>query len=308
MMIVLWSLVGLAILAVLIFELFFGGLPFARLSEREAFSPAGPSGLTLVVDKSFPSTGIDEINLDLASDDCVVYVTDEDSISVKHYAKNLPEDRYAHVEADDGELEIKTGGNLFSFSIFPIVKRQSLIELYIPRAYSEDFRVGLGSGNVRIDGALSLKEFGLDVASGDVSAGGLLKARDAEIDVTSGNVRLTGGLEAEEYSIDLSSGDLTVDERLYGSGHVELTSGNVRLFGVEIAEELGVDVTSGDISLELAGEYGLEFSAKKTSGDINAFFEMDRGDWDKYSATVGDAPHKRLNVDVTSGNINIDRK
>ncbi len=308
MMIGLWSLVGLMILAVLIFELFFGGLPFSGLREPAIFSPADPDSLTLVVDKSFPLAGLDGITLDLASDDCVVYVTDEDSVSVKHYVKNLPEDRYARAGAQGGELSITTGGNVFTFGIFPLVRRQSLLELYIPQAYAEDFSLSLGSGNVRVDGELSLSGLTLDIASGDVSAGGLLKARNAEIDVTSGNVRLTGGLEAEEYSIELSSGDLSVDKKLTGSGRVELTSGNVKLFGVEIADELGVDVASGDINLELAGEYGLDFSAEKTSGDIHAFFEMDRGDWDTYSATVGDAPYKKLSVDVTSGNINIDRK
>jgi lia operon protein LiaG len=295
-MIALWCVVGLAIFAVLAASLL-GFTP-----SFPVFSAA--SGDTeLVVDESYPLSGIERVSLDLLSDDCEVFVTEGDAIEIKHYVYNIPEDRYARVSVSSGELNVDTSGKIH-FGIRLPFQELSRVELHIPKAFAGEMGLNLASGNVTIGGGLSLASLFIDVASGDIVAE-QIETSDAKIDVISGNVRFEGGLITDNYAIEIASGDLSVKDSTTGSGSIGMTSGNLSLEGVEIAESLDIDVTSGDVELQLAGEPSLEFTAKKTSGDIEAYFETGDGNWKTYSATIGPGPYKRLNLDVTSGNVEI---
>ena len=305
LMICLWSIIGLAILGALVYSLIFGHMPGVISLPGVSFE-AQDTDMELVVDKSFPVSDIHEIEIDLSSDDCEIYTTSASDITVRHYVQNIPESRYIRAEKDGGTLTVRKGMGGFNGISFFVFSR-SLVEVYIPESYARELDAGVTSGNITIENGMSLKELSLHTSSGDIRAEELLKAERAEIDVTSGNISLIKGLETEGYSIKVSSGNVTVDDRFTGSGKVKVTSGNVDLFGVEIAENLSVDVSSGDVEIELAGDPGLEFNAKKTSGDISAYFDIDKDSWHSYSATIGSAPYKELDVEVTSGNVRITR-
>jgi hypothetical protein len=51
----------------------------------------------------------------------------------------------------------------------------------------------------------------------------------------------------------------------------------------------------------------LEFTAKKASGDIDTYFDINGDDWHSYSATIGQAPYRELDIEVTSGSIRVAR-
>jgi hypothetical protein len=293
--------VGLAILGVLIYSLMFGSMPgwnFTGFGSRDS------STLELVVDKSFSAADISEVKIDLASDDCNVYTAADNSFTVRHYVRDIPESRFVSAKVDGGALKISSGiGNAFSFGIS--INRESLVEIYVPEGWRGKLDTDVTSGSVTLEDAFEYTELALHTTSGEILSGYPLKAEEAEIDVTSGSIRLTGGLEAGEYKLKTTSGEIDVDERLTGSGRIEVTSGSVNLFGVEIAKRLSVDVSSGDVEMELAGDPGLEFTARKTSGDIETYFDIGDNDRHNYSATIGSAPYKELDIEVTSGSIRI---
>jgi lia operon protein LiaG len=306
LMICLWSLVGLAILGVLIYSMAFGSMPGLGFVGFSGFGSDDTSTMQLAVDESFPVSGIDELEIDLASDDCNIYASDTNDIRIMHYVLNMPENRTVNVRQDGGTLKVDSGvGNIFSFGF--AFRRESVVEIYVPTNWGGKLDAGIASGSVTLEDSFEFSELALKTSSGEIRSEHALKAKDADIDVTSGSIRLTGGLEAEEYRLKTTSGEIDVDERLAGSGRIDVTSGSVNVFGVEIAESLGVDVSSGDVDIELAGDPGLAFTARKTSGDIDTYFDIGGEDRHNYAATVGQAPYKKLDIEVTSGSIRVTR-
>jgi lia operon protein LiaG len=300
LMICLWSMVGLAVLGVLIYSMMYGSMPgfgFIGFGSRDS------SEMQLAVNQSFPADGIDGLEIDLASDDCVIYTSDTGDFRVMHYVYNMPESRYVNVKHDGGTLKVDSGiGNILSFGFG---FNESRVEIYVPEGWRGNLDTDITSGSVTLEDSFEFSELALHTSSGEIRAENPLRAQDAEFDVTSGSISLSGGLEAEEYKLKTTSGEIAVDERLAGSGRIEVTSGSVYLSGVEIAESLGVDVSSGDVDIELAGDPGLEFTARKTSGDIDTYFDIGDDDRHSYSATIGQAPYRELDIEVTSGSIRI---
>jgi DUF4097 and DUF4098 domain-containing protein YvlB len=220
-----------------------------------------------------------------------------------HYVYNMPESRYVNVKQDGGTLKVDSGiGNIISFGF---VFNESRVEIYVPEGWRGKLNTDIASGSVTLEDGFEFSELALHTSSGEIVSESPLKAQDAEIDVTSGSIILTGGLEAEEYTLKTTSGEIEVNGRLTGSGDIEVTSGDVSIFGVEIAERLSVDIASGNVDIELAGNPGLEFTARKTSGDIDTYFDIGDDDRHNYSTTVGQAPYKELDIEVTSGSIRV---
>lgn len=301
-MIVLWGIIGLAIVAVIVAGVVFRNFSGFNINFGDDFS----SDMTLVVDETVQAGSLDKINIDLSSDECVVYITGGDSVNVKHYVRNIPERDYARVTSSGSSLDISTKNSVrTNIMFFGFISNRSLVEVYIPESYKNRLGVDISSGTLRFDSGIELSDLNVKISSGTIRAEDLIKAGKAEFTVTSGTIRFTGGLEANNYSVKASSGTINIDEKLSGSGSVNVTSGTVRLFGVDIADSLEVKASSGTINIELAGNPALDFTGHKSSGTINTYFNALHDDHGNYSATVGDGPHKKLDVQVTSGTVRV---
>lgn len=301
-MIILWGIIGLAIVAAIVAGVAFQGSGFGFNFDVTA----ADRNMTLAVDETVAAGNLDEIEIGLSSDECVVYLTDSDSINVKHYVKNVPENDYVHVSSSGRRLEISTkSAGLSNIMFFGFVSRRSMVEIYIPKSYKNQLGVNISSGTLRFDSGMDLTDLNVHVSSGTIRAEELIKADDVKITVTSGDIRLTGGLETEKYTVKASSGTIDIDKKLTGSGNVNVTSGTIRLGGVEIADSLSVGASSGDIKIALAGSPSLSFTGHKSSGDLHTYFDALHDDRGNYSAKVGDGPYKELDVQVTSGTVRI---
>lgn len=302
-MIVLWGIIGLAIVGIIIAGVAFQNNSFGFNFN---FDTSFKQDMTLAVDETVAANSIDEIKIDLSSDECVVYLTDGDSVNVKHYIHNVPESDLARVTSSGNSLNISTKGTLrVNIMFFGFVSRRSVVEVYIPKNYKDRLDIDLTSGDIRFDSGMELSELDIGLSSGTIRAENLIKADDASITVTSGDIRLTGGLETDKYTVKASSGTISIAEKLSGSGNVKVTSGDIRLFGVDIADSLSVGASSGTISIEIAGNPSLNFTGHKSSGTLRTYFSALHDDRGNYSATVGDGPYKNLDVQVTSGDVRI---
>lgn len=303
-MIILWCVIGAAILAMLVA----GVVLNWQIGRSFGFGRSEPE---VVVDETVDIDGIDTVKLSFAADNCRVFLTEgDDRLRVMHYARGVSQDKYAKIERADNVLTIYTRDMLdISFGFAPMAFSE--IEIYLPASYKEKLDIGISSGTVDIDDAhdqsgraLELSELNVSLSSGTVRVEKEIRAPLVNIGVTSGTIRLTGGMEADQYAIKTSSGTITVGEKLTGSGDIGVTSGTVRLSGVDIAETLNVRVSSGTINIGIKGDPGLQFTGRKSSGTIHTYFGI-FNDGQSFSATTGEAPYKHLDVQVTSGTVRI---
>lgn len=300
-MIIVWSVIALLILGAMIRGIASGGI-----SSFALFSGDYSGNRELLFDETYPAEALKTIELSLSSDDATIYLTDDDTVKIQQYVIDMPQDRKIRVTASGNALRVESGRERGGINFFSF-RRESRVDIYLPKSYREALLVSLLSGTIRIDGELNLSELQLKLSSGDIRSGAAINAKNADIEVTSGTIDLTGGLLAERYDIGTSSGTVRVYEQLTGSGSIKVTSGTIDLAGVDIADSLDVRVSSGDVALSLAGNPALNFTGEVTSGDIDTYFDLLYHDkiGKKISAETGAEPRKKLNVKVTSGTVRI---
>lgn len=305
-MIIVWSIIAIIIIGILISGITFpGGIIGIRggnsLGTRFVSKRSGNE--TVYMDQSVPVSGLERVALTLSSDDCDIYPSSDDQIRVIQYGINLSDSQIISIKQYDSTLEIARGAGhtiWFGYS-------KSRVEVYLPGAYHNDLEARLASGKIRIQTDLDLERLSIQLSSGDIASDRQISAGEVDLTVTSGDVRLAA-LKTEQYDCTVSSGELDIRE-LTGSGDLSATSGTIRADNVTIAERLDVQVSSGDVNLSLAGDPGLNFTGKRSSGDIHTYFDVVTGGTnDKaVSATIGAEPRKDLSVQVTSGTVRIDR-
>lgn len=302
-MIVMWSVIGLGIIAAIIYgAIFFNSREGSSMSF---FDSSDRSDMQLAADEWVPAQGLEKITLEFASDECNVYLTDEDKISVRHYVRGVPESCYAKLRTSGDTLTVSTKpeslSGYFSFGF----SRRSIIDVYLPKAYKEALSVEIMSGMLTFDDDLDLSEVSVNMSSGTIRTDHEFKAPDVNISVTSGSMKVLGGITSDNYTLKTSSGSVNIGSKLVGSGSVNVTSGSIKLEGVDITESLSVKASSGTINIEIAGNPSLNVSGQKTSGTIRSYFYIPKIDNGSFSTTVGAAPYKDLDVSVTSGTIRI---
>lgn len=269
------------------------------------FDRSDRSNMRLVTDETIPMRGIDKIELGFASDECTVYLTEDDNIGVKHYVRNVSEGCYARIEGYGSTVAISTKPQgLFDGITFFGVDNRSVVEIYLPKAYKNELDVEVMSGKLLFDGDLDLSGLSMHISSGSINSEYAVKAPNTDITVTSGSIKITGGIIAEDYTLKTSSGSLTIDGGLKGSGRVNVTSGKIKLFGVDITDDLSAEVSSGSLDINIAGNPSLYFSGKRSSGSIRTYFG-NFSDGRTFSKTTGEDPYKSLEVSVTSGTVRI---
>lgn len=304
LMIAVWSFIGLVIIAAIIFgAVFFDNYKGGNFSMMD-LSVSDRSNTQAVAEETIPMSGIDKIELEFFSDECNVYFTSGSNIEMKHFVRNVSQERYARARVSGGTLNISTKPTgIGGFSLFNIGSR-SQVDIYLPEAYKEALYVNLMSGTLRFDDRLALEKLAVKISSGTIRSDHIIEAGDLEITVTSGSVRLQGGVKADDYKLKTSSGNIDIGEQLVGSGSVNVTSGTIKLEGVDIANDLSVKISSGTVNIGIAGNPSLKFSGRRSSGTIRAYFGL-YNDGSTFSSTIGEAPYKNLDVQVTSGTVRI---
>ena len=179
-----------------------------------------------------------------------------------------------------------------------------------------------------VSGELSVQEVTGDVkfstTSGDIAAQKI--TGNMKLSTTSGEIRVTQGqgdceagsvsgdveLSALQGNFDISttSGAVSVYENV-GGGGVSTVSGDIRLEFDALQTALDISSTSGEVQITLPEGTAVDFDASSTSGEINTFFDQclsfnKKGN--KASGTYGSGAMLRVEVDTTSGDIEVRAK
>jgi lia operon protein LiaG len=289
--IVLWAALAVFLAGLLIFGISGGGWSWS-------------SQMSVQKQENVALDGIEKIKMDFSSENITITPVDGSEIKIiESCNRNLREREKFTTSRDGSTLTVAQGQNRISFGFFGMSMNRK-VEIQIPRSYSGGMEVALDSGNIVFSGDSAFSGLDCSLTSGNFEAAGLNVSGDASIQTDSGNVKVSS-LSARNFDVKVTSGNIRFDT-LSGSGDVRGTSGNIRVGSLEISDYANVKTTSGNIELGLPRDLSFEFTGYTTSGNINTDFGiMYESDKKHASAKVGSEPYKKLNAEVTSGNISV---
>lgn len=279
MLIAMWSVILIALIAVLIYFMKSYGDPGAFFYIK--------SGNTEVQKQEKISlNNCSKIGVDFSSSNIIVNPSDDDKLKVvQESSRKISKLRQFVIQKNGNEILIKRNG-MFIFNIFNFdFNSNEKIELYIPKKYAKDLNVKTSSGNV---------EF----------YGNGLAVNEAYIKSTSGGIKIQK-LKCKKYNIKVVSGNINADD-IEGSGNINTTSGNIDVRYSGISEYSYLKATSGNVNIKIPRKMSFEFYGKSTSGDVNSNFYFDNKNARKHEAysKVGNGNYKSIKVNITSGSIN----
>lgn len=303
-MIVIWSLIALALIVMLVYGI---------SSGKQIWNVFGIRNLkneSLTVQKK-DSASIDEvnkININFASEYVDILSTDNSDIEVvQSSSRKLRENEKFTISKDGDAITIKNNKFHFGFSFFSINSNEK-IEVYIPKNYNKDLSVSLSSGDIDVNTDLVLNNVSYTQSSGDFNINGNITANEILLKSTSGDININE-LSAKSYDINQVSGNTEI-KSLSGSGKIKGISGDLKIYYKDISDYSDLNIISGDVKVFIPKDLSFQFDGECTSGDINSNFDINYKDkkGGSASAKVGDGPYKRISIDSTSGDIDINRK
>lgn len=303
-MIVIWSLIALALIALLVYSI---------SSGKQIWNGFGIRNLeneSLTVQKK-DSASIDEVNkikVDFGSAYVEIISTDNSNVEVVQSAnRKLRENEKFTMSKEGNTISIKNNKLHFGFGFLNFNSNEK-IEVYIPKNYNKDLSVNLASGDIDINTDLTLNDVSYTQSSGDFNSNGNITANEILLKSTSGDININE-LSVKSYDINQVSGDTEI-KSLSGSGKIKDISGGLKIYYKDISDYSDLNVVSGDVKLFIPKDISFQFDGKCISGDINSDFDINYKDkkGESASAKVGDGPYKKISVNSTSGDIDINRK
>ncbi|QHE53994.1 DUF4097 family beta strand repeat-containing protein [Pontibacillus sp. HMF3514] len=228
---------------------------------------------------SFDSSDIEEIFLDVSSEDVQIYRSTSNDIKVRYYGESNHHEKVkdAFFAKQDGDkLQIETKSTV----VFGVIYHDVNIDIAIPE-----------------------KQWGkvsLNSSSGDIKAVNL-GAESLFINLSSGDVRLDQ-VQANEINIKTSSGSFEGD-RVKGHLTVHTSSGDVELFKHPLNHNMNIQSSSGDVSIQASEKPSnlyLQFDSSSGEADITfpmKFLSMDES---HIKGSVGEGEYK-IQVKTSSG-------
>lgn len=171
-----------------------------------------------------------------------------------------------------------------------------------------DTSASTSSGNIVIESSSGLLE--AEANSGNI----VIRDSNGEKDLstTSGNIEIEDSVGYTKASA--SSGRIGA-ENFTGAGRFKTNSGDLRLEFEDAPEavtgDIIVNTSSGRVELTIPAALQFNFSADTSSGSINTFFDdkLSFSDREHHAeGSVGTAPNINLQVETTSGNIEVDQR
>lgn len=304
--IVTWSLIALALIALLVFFITCGrgynGLFHGNWSG--SFN-SGP--VAVLTSKTVPVSDISAININASSADVNFTHSQGSNIEMQIQGNSGSNSKNMFsITSDGGVLAITQNFNPLSGFPFIFGSSNHTINITLPDSYSKDLTCNLTSGDINFGGNYTFGRANIKQVSGNIG-GGSIKADSLTLNSTSGDLRLSG-INAGSYKISSISGDLSVSS-ISGAGSVDTTSGDLRFGLTSLTGACNVSTTSGDINIGIAKGVSAQIGANANWGNIKTNFPAEYSGRNRNNATakVGSGPYNPLNVSVTSGDITINQ-
>lgn len=254
-------------------------------------------------------TDIEKLKIELDSSDVNVFFTEESELKVIQYSyKELKGDEEFKVDKTSSNITIRKKNNIH-FSFFYVNK--IVLDVYIPKMYEKELDINAISGDIKTNDNLKFKDLKIYSTSGDIEMGDI-EADNINIETVSGDIDLQN-LDSNVIRLKTVSGDISVEsakgeieakttsgdieiEKIDGNVELTSTSGDIESSDFKITQKSTIKSTSGNVRMNINSESNCEIRAKSTSGNI---------DFPNGRNVMGEEPYIELNVQTTSGNIEL---
>jgi DUF4097 and DUF4098 domain-containing protein YvlB len=223
-----------------------------------------------------------DLEVDMTSGDLTFYYSDEPRVE---YCFEL---RGIVVGEPRVEVREHGTGTTISTESYMILSGWSdcTIDVYIPENTVRELEIDMTSGNTNLEG-MEFDKLNINMTSGDTNIYNTT-ARELEYDATSGSADIDGSFTY--ISVDVTSGTTSVSTAIQ-------------------SERVELSLTSGRAKLGLPEDIsGFTVDYERTSGSIDSDFDYS-GDDNEHSGvlTYGDGAC-RIEADMVSGNIDIEKR
>lgn len=227
---------------------------------------------------------IEEISLDLASQDVFVYASNDDKLYIKHHTgREITEKEKLKVTQNGNTISITKPAvvmfNLFNLNRWNVNEQ---VEIYIPNKYMGDIDFKTVSGTINM-ADLIVNDMRCQSTSGEITLSNI-QAKELTVHETSGNFELKNA-KIEAIKTKTTSGDVKIKEIETDSIKASQVSGNLEVEG--ICNTVDVDSVSGEIELDL-DQMLQSIDAKTVSGDVDINIPDNNGFDVIFSTVSGD--------------------
>lgn len=297
LVIVLWSCIAFALLAVLILGIVRG----LDLNWLGTFF--GEGELHEVYSDSMNADEFDSLKISWESGNVQVRPSDDGQVHITQRS-------YYKVHA----MECDVSGNYltveeyhdFGFFFFGFGPRSSDLELDLPSKQYKDFTLKMTSGNTTMN-EVTASNMNFELTSGKLEATAL-QAEKIKAHITSGQIDVDES-KADNLTVDETSGT-TSFKGSFDAISGKTTSGTCRIETDVAPKALNADLTSGKVSVTIPDNDGFILDCKKTSGDIKSNFDLMKSISDensKYTYQSGGKSGREYSVKLTSGTFELNK-
>lgn len=338
---ILWIIVAVLLLSILVSKISSG----SRIGFNINLNGKEFSNIAIQKEESISLDSCSNINIDFSSEEIKVITVDDDDLKIiQESSKTLNDDEKFTITKTGDTITVQKNNikkiiNLFSNNG---VQR---IQVLLPTKYKRALNVTTSSGDINIASPLALSDINCSASSGEISASNTLQidnkaifklssgdikinglsATDSSFNSSSGEIILDGTILSKkseikitsgdikinelnsDYDIQASSGEIKVKSLLSGSGTIDSTSGDIDVTYKGISDYSNIKCSSGSVHANVDKSISFEFEGKCSSGDINSNFDLNYKNKKKNEAStkIGTDPYKKLDINTTSGDINI---
>ena len=286
--------------------------------------------MELVNSQTLDVDSVESLAVAYSSDNILVRESDDNNVILKEFMTRNSREYYAHIEQSRNSINIRGGKRPWLI--------RTRIELYIPKKFTGDLTLSLGSGNLTADYAMKHRHADVSVRSGNLTMQ-TFESENVQVEVSSGNINiktLTGTDIAVENGsgntnigeiagtalsvwnrsgeIDIGkcrgnikaanrSGNVAIDD-FAGEGTFDVGSGSIRLTANDITGDISLNANSGNINVAMNRDIAFILDAEVRSGNISAP-GLSRRSNTEVRHTVGATPAHTIFAKAGSGNITV---
>ena len=241
-------------------------------------------------EKTYECSGsIENINVNERSDHLTVESGDVDKVTVR-YNDRTDKELY-NIKEDGTKLIVERNDEKdFHFFEFDVAEKSTVIT--VPREYKGGFELHTSSGGMELNN-ITAAGLTAENSSGSIKLDNVT-ADSVKVHNTSGSIKLENVTSGSDISVENTSGSITLTNvTADGDLNAKGSSGGIKLESLNASGNINIKNTSGSIKGTIIGkEEDFKIKADVTSGSCNL--------------TDSDTGSRELNVETTSGSINIE--
>lgn len=241
-------------------------------------------------EKTYECSGsIENIKVNERSDHLTVESGDVDKVTVRYYDRTDKE--LYNIKEDDTTLIVERNDEK-DLHFFELNGTDKSTVITVPREYKGGIELHTSSGGMEIIN-ITAADLTAENSSGSIKLENVT-ADSAKVHNTSGSIKLENITSGSDISVENTSGSITfTNVTADGDLNAKGSSGSIKLESIKASGSINLKNTSGSIKGTIIGnEDDYKIKADVTSGSCN-LVDSDTGS-------------RELNVETTSGSINID--